>query len=235
VRLGFFVGVAVALGLAASGASSAISKVTLTVVVHGNGTVVSRPAGISCPGTCKLRVRADTRVALTATPDSGSTLARWANGCAGTSSKCTVTMKRSRAVSVSFNTPPPPPPPPPPAKPGHYKGTYSDGTFIQFDVGSAGLSLGNIGYDLNGECSDGSTSYGDGDAPGPFAIQPDGSFQGTYPYTVSNATGTVNISGKFSSDGSASGTLSDTFTFTSGDAQGISCSTKGTWTAHVQP
>lgn len=224
-----------------SASSAVVPKVTLTVVVSGDGegTVVSHPAGISCPIYCKLHVRKGTRVVLTAKPGQGSQLSKWGNAC-GTSLTCTVTMTSSKTVGVAFKTPPPPTPtptptpPPPPAKAGHYSGTYSDGTFIKFDVGQSGVSLGNIRYDLNGHCSDGGTSYGEGGAPGPFPIQSDGSFQGQYAYTFDHGTGTVTIGGKFASDGSASGTLTDSFTFTSGDANGISCSTTGTWSAKLQ-
>jgi hypothetical protein len=233
-----FASVALTAGVVAGAAASAVvPKVTLTVVVNGDGSVVSHPAGISCPSVCKLHVRKGTHVVLTAKPDTGSQLSKWGSPCAS-SLTCAVTMSASRTVLVAFKTPappPPPPPPPPPAKAGHYTGTYSDGTFIKFDVGPSGVSIGNIQYDLNGHCNDGGTSYGEGGAPGPFAIQSDGSFQGTYPYTFDHGTGTVNISGKFASDGSASGTLNDAFTFTSGDNSGTSCSTSGTWSAKVGP
>jgi hypothetical protein len=214
-----------------SASSAVVPKVTLTVVVSGDGKVVSHPAGISCPSACKLGVRKGTRVVLTAKPGEGSQLSK----CT-----CAVTMTASRTVFVTFKAapapaPPPPPPPAPPAKSGHYSGTYSDGTFIKFDVGPSGISLGNIQYDLNGHCSDGGTSYGEGGAPGPFAIQSDGSFQGAYAYTFDQGHGTVSINGKFASDGSASGTLNDTFTFTSGDSNGSTCTTTGTWSAKLQP
>ena len=123
------------------------------------------------------------------------------------------------------------------------QGTYTDGTFIEFDVGlfagQSGTSLANISYDENGECGSVGTSYGNGFAPGPFAIQPDGSFQASYQYTdtgsSSPSTGTVTVSGKLSPDGTGSGTLSDTFTFTGGDFQGTTCTSTGTWTAQLQP
>ncbi len=232
---------AATLGLAAGGASSATApKVTLTVAVHGSGKVVSRPAGISCPGACTLRVRKGVRVTLTATPGSGYTLRGWANSCAGTATaRCTLTLERSQVVGVSFKAPPPlppPPPPPPPAVAGHYMGTYSDGTFIEFDVLPSGISVANFDFDFDGECGAYGTSFGESGGPaGPFAIGTDGSFQAAAPFTPSNSTGTVKITGKFASDGSAGGDASITFTFTSGDAQGTTCTSSGTWTAHVKP
>jgi hypothetical protein len=115
-------------------------------------------------------------------------------------------------------------------------GTYSDGTFIEFDVLPSGISVGNFDFDFNGECGDFGTSSGESGGPaGPFAIQTDGSFQATGSFAPSNSTGTINVSGTFASDGSAAGNASITFTFTSGDAQGATCTSSGTWTAHVQP
>lgn len=229
--------IATTLALAAGGASSAVApSLTLKVVVHGSGKVVSRPAGISCPRACTLRVRKGVHVALTATPGSGYTLSSWANGCAGTATaRCTLTLKRSQVVGVTFKAPPPPPAPPPPAVTGHYIGTYSDGTFIEFDVLPSGISVGNFDFDFNGECGTFGTSDGESGGPaGPFAIQADGSFQATGPFAPGNSTGTINVSGKFAPDGSAAGNASITFTFTSGDAQGTTCTSNGTWMAHVQ-
>lgn len=226
---------ATTLGLAAGASSKTVPKVTLTVAIHGSGGVVSRPAGISCPGACKLRVRKGARVTLMATPDSGYSLGGWTNGCAAAStSHCTLTVRRSEGVAVTFDAPPPPPPPP--AEAGHYMGTYSDGTFIDFDVLPSGISVANFDFDFNGECGDGGTSSGESAGPGgPFEVQANGSFQGSAPFTPPNATGTVTVSGKLSPDGSGSGNASITFTFTSGDSQGQTCSSHGTWTAQIQP
>jgi hypothetical protein len=227
---------AAALGMVGAAAGAA-TKPTLTVAISGDGSVTSHPAGIDCHPACKLHVRTGLKVTLTASPNNGAEFSHWSAPC-GKSFTCTVKMTGSRVVHAFFKAqpapPPPPPPPPPPAKPGNYAGTYTDGTFIKFEVGPSGLSLGNISYDLNGHCSNGGTSYGEDFAPGPFAIQPDGSFQGMYSYTFTTGNGTLNISGKFAQDGSASGTLNDSFTFTSGDSSGISCTTTGTWSAQVQ-
>lgn len=222
---------------------TAPKKLTLTIVVHGGGGVVSRPAGIRCPDVCKLHVRKGAHVLLMAIPHSGNAFGGWGNGCATAATPhCTLTVTRSQAVGVTFRAPPPPPPtttttppPPPPAVAGHYSGTYSDGTFITFDVLPSGISVGNFDFDFNGECGDYGTSSGESAGPGgPFAIQPDGSFQGTGTFSPTNATGTITVGGTFAQDGSGSGTVSITFTFTSGDAQGQTCNSHGTWTAHVQ-
>jgi hypothetical protein len=140
-------------------------------------------------------------------------------------------MSKSKTVHASFKqlpTTPPPPPPPPPAKAGHYVGTYTDGTFINFDV--QGTQVGNFRFDLNGSCDNGGTSYGTLSATGPFPIQSDGSFTGTSNYAISNGNVTVNIGGTFTSTGSGSGNLKITIAF----SDGINCSSTGTWTAQDQ-
>lgn len=62
---------AAALGGATAG-SGAPATVTLTVVVHGQGRVVTEPASrLDCPGACSLVVGADATVTLRAIPASG--------------------------------------------------------------------------------------------------------------------------------------------------------------------
>ncbi len=228
---------AAALALVGAAAGST-AKPTLKVGISGNGTVTSKPSGISCPTACTLHGHRGEKVTLTATPDSDAEFSHWSAPC-GTSFTCTVKLSSSRIVHAFFKAapapPPPPPPPPPPAKPGHYKGTYSDGTFIVFDVGPSGISVVNFDFDFNGECPNYGSSYGESGGPdGPFPIQSDGSFQATATFAPSNSTGTVTVTGKFSSNGSAAGNASITFTFTSGDAQGVTCTSTGTWTAQDQ-
>jgi hypothetical protein len=243
------VGLVVALGTATGGSSSPrITKVTLSVVVSGNGGVVSKPAGISCPTACKLKAKKGSRVVLTAKPDAGSQLGSWSSGC-GTKTTCTVAMTKSKTVTVSFKTPPPPtttttppPPPPPPAKAGHYAGSYSDGDFFKFDVDSSGTRVGNFDFQDNGHCAGNGLSgnlTGEGGARGPFTIQSDGSFSGTDAYVAGDGSGgtanvNVSVSGKFAQDGTASGNLSVSVAFTSGQYSGINCTSTGTWTAKVQ-
>jgi hypothetical protein len=230
--------VALAAGLVASAAASAVvPKVTLTVVVNGDGAVVSHPAGISCPSVCKLHVRKGTHVVLAAKPDSGSQLSKWGSPCAS-SLTCAVTMTASKIVFVAFKTPvppplPPPPPPPPPAKSGHYSGTYSDGGKFDLDVSPSGPSVLNVLFDNNGHCADGGTiGGGQGYAPGPYTIAADGSFTGNKTFTFTNGDVEVTtISGKFASDGSAGGTANVSYTFGPGPDAGINCTSTGTWSA----
>jgi len=56
----------------------------VTVTTSGSGTVVSDPAGITCPGTCVQSFAAGKLVTLTATPATGSSFTGWSGGgCAG--------------------------------------------------------------------------------------------------------------------------------------------------------
>lgn len=77
----------------------------VTVLVKGSGgargTVVSRPAGISCPGTCTATWDKGTRVALVATPTGAGTLSGWSGACSGRGA-CSFTVGAGTAVTASF-------------------------------------------------------------------------------------------------------------------------------------
>jgi uncharacterized repeat protein (TIGR01451 family) len=76
----------------------------LTVSVSGSGSVVSSPAGISCPTTCGADFDQTTTVGLTATPASGATFTGWSGACSGTGS-CSVSMSADRTVTATFSGP----------------------------------------------------------------------------------------------------------------------------------
>lgn len=227
--------VALAAGLVVSApASAVVPKVTLSIDVggQGDGTVVSHPAGLSCPLQCKLRVRKGTRVVLTAKPSRGSQTI-WMNAC-GTSLTCTVTMTPSKTVTLVFKIPAPPPPPPPPAKAGRYAGTYSDGGAFTFDVDASGEKVYNLDFPDNGHCGGGYTLTGQGYAPGPNTINSDGSFSASDTHTFSDGTvQTTQVGGKVASDGGASGTANVSVTFGPGPSAGLSCTSTGTWSAKL--
>jgi fibronectin-binding autotransporter adhesin len=72
----------------------------LTVATKGSGKVTG--GGISCPTTCSASLPAGTTVALTATPNSGSTFTGWSGGgCSGTGS-CAVTVSKALSVTATF-------------------------------------------------------------------------------------------------------------------------------------
>lgn len=73
----------------------------LTVTVAGGGTVVSSPAGISCPGTCSTNFTDGTNVTLTATPSLGYEFSQWVGSCTGTTG-CGLIMTSAQSTSASF-------------------------------------------------------------------------------------------------------------------------------------
>ena len=222
-----------AMALVAGGVSAAaVPTETLTVAIVGSGTVTSVPAGINCKPACTLHVKKGARVKLTAVPYSSAEFSHWSAPC-GTNYTCTVKMSGPETVHAFFKkapkVPPPSlPPPPPSAQSGHYHGTYTDGTHIDFDV--QGSSATQFSFDLNGECDDGGTSYGSLNVNGPFTIQSNLSFTGTSNFSISNGTVAVTIAGTFTTSGQASGTLAVNLAF----SDGVNCTSKGTWTAQDQ-
>jgi uncharacterized repeat protein (TIGR02543 family) len=81
-----------------SGPGTAALKVSRT----GRGTVRSRPAGILCGRDCAQTFVARTTVTLVARPATGYRFTGWGGACTGTSTTCTLTLRRSRTVTASF-------------------------------------------------------------------------------------------------------------------------------------
>ena len=77
------------------------ARFALLVSVKGPGRVTSTPAGIACPGRCRVAVRAGSRVALRAVPADGARLSSWSGACRGRG-KCSVTMNADRRVAAGF-------------------------------------------------------------------------------------------------------------------------------------
>jgi len=91
-----------ALGAKAVSATFSYS-LTVTIKGGGQGSVVSSPAGIDCPGDCTWTFGPGAIVTLTATPDQWSGLT-WSGDCTGTDPNgCTVTMDQHRDVTASFS------------------------------------------------------------------------------------------------------------------------------------
>ncbi|MDX6437505.1 MAG: trimeric autotransporter adhesin [Gaiellaceae bacterium] len=72
------------------------SPLEVRVIRDGNdtGSIVSEPAGISCPPTCTASFQADSQVTLVATPDPATPFLKWKFGCTVSSSdprRCTLT------------------------------------------------------------------------------------------------------------------------------------------------
>jgi uncharacterized repeat protein (TIGR02543 family) len=86
--------------------SSTTTTLTLTVSKDGTGSgkVTSSPAGIDCGRDCSETYPSGTDVTLTAKAGRGSTFTGWGGACTGTSSTCTVAMKRGdKTVTATFN------------------------------------------------------------------------------------------------------------------------------------
>jgi|SRR5579864_3777425 len=212
-------------------AAGSTARPALKVVISGQGRVTSTPSGISCKPRCTLRARTGEKVTLSATPDSDAEFSHWSAPC-GTSSICAVKVTGSRVVHAFFKAkpaPPPPPPPPPMPRPGHYVGTYTDGTFFDLDV--QGTQVFNLYFDFNGSCDGGGSSYDTGfTAPGPYTVATDGSFSGTTEHVFTNSTIDATISGTISTAGLASGNMTVSIAFNNGPT----CTSRGTWMAQDQ-
>jgi hypothetical protein len=151
-----------AAGLSASDSSRPVLKLTVT----GSGHVISGPAAISCPKSCRATFVSGTRVRLVATPAAGWTFSKWTGACSGRGI-CSLTLKRAGGVGVLFvhpqtpsptttaatpTTTAPAPPPPRAALAGRYCGFTSNGVGFCFNVSPGGLSFGNAHFGINTEC-----------------------------------------------------------------------------------
>jgi N-acetylneuraminic acid mutarotase len=73
----------------------------LAVTVVGDGTVISNPAGISCPGDCGESFPWGTPVTLTAAPAPDWSFTGWSGDCAGTGI-CNLTMTEGHSAIATF-------------------------------------------------------------------------------------------------------------------------------------
>jgi phospholipase C len=79
--------------------------VTASATAPATGTVVSSPAGISCPGTCSANFSTGSQVTLTETPGAPSTFSAfggWSGACTGNTATCTVTISAAQSVTATF-------------------------------------------------------------------------------------------------------------------------------------
>ena len=76
---------------------------TLTVTVHGGGTVTSGDGRINCPTACSATYAAGTSVTLTAVPRSGRSFAGWGGGCGGAATTCALTLNANQSVTATFS------------------------------------------------------------------------------------------------------------------------------------
>jgi hypothetical protein len=79
------------------------ARAMLAIIVVGDGTVTSQPAGINCPtDLCAMDYAPGTVVTLTATPHSGSPFV-WGGAC-WASAQCVVTLTAAQVVIATFTS-----------------------------------------------------------------------------------------------------------------------------------
>ena len=202
---------------------------TLKVVIHGSGTVSSKPAGIACPRKCTAKFAVGTSVRLSAKAKSGSRFLRWSGSCTG-SGACKVKMSGQKAVTAQFvqsNESV--------AVPGPYSGEDS----ISFDVAPGGRGMLNVDVPSTYLTCTPSGSINDQFEMLQVAIKSNGSFSGRTSQngvlSGSNVKFTYILAGHFepatrSTPASAAGTWRENVVFASGTV--ASCtSNKQSWTA----
>ena len=77
------------------------SLLTVTLTGTGNGTIISVPAGIDCPGTCSYRFPLNTTVELQATPAPGNGFSKWNGECEG-HNDCELLLDSDSEVETEF-------------------------------------------------------------------------------------------------------------------------------------
>jgi len=79
------------------------ATLTITLAGTGDGTVISTPGGIACPGDCSEAYSGGTEVTLWATPDWKTDFVGWTVGCTGTGTTCIFTPSGDTGVTATFN------------------------------------------------------------------------------------------------------------------------------------
>jgi len=84
------------------GCAGLSSVLTVSLSGDGQGSVISSPPGIDCPGTCSASFPAGTSVSLMATSGTGSYFPRWDGECRGSSRFCTIQFEGDHATTANF-------------------------------------------------------------------------------------------------------------------------------------
>lgn len=79
-----------------------IRPLNVSLKGRGNGTVISNPAGISCPDTCGEQYDFGTDVTLMAIPAVGSSFKGWSGDCVGQEAACSITVDSVKNITAEF-------------------------------------------------------------------------------------------------------------------------------------
>jgi hypothetical protein len=101
IRLASILAALLLVGAAAPALAQGTVTVSIELAGNGTGTVVSEPAGISCPGTCSGAFAPGEPLTLVAAPDAGATFTGWGGACSGTD-PCVLTPAEDVSVTARF-------------------------------------------------------------------------------------------------------------------------------------
>lgn len=82
--------------------SNPTRALTVEKTGNGSGTIASNPNGIDCGTSCQYSFAWQSKVTLTASPDSKSNFAGWAGACAGDKTSCQVSLDQARSATATF-------------------------------------------------------------------------------------------------------------------------------------
>ncbi len=128
---------------------------TVTMAGTGTGTVVSDPAGISCPGTCTASFPPSTPVSLSGSADAGSVFVGIATCDNEVLGQCIMNMTGSKSVTATFNTS------------GGGGGGGGGGSNLLLSLSKSGSGTGTVtsspaGINCNATCSSTNAAYASG-------------------------------------------------------------------------
>ena len=83
-------------------ATFTLNTYSLSILLEGNGTVTSDPAGIDCGLDCNETYGFNTEVTLTVTPAAKATFKGWSGACSGMGKTCVVTVDQALSVGARF-------------------------------------------------------------------------------------------------------------------------------------
>jgi hypothetical protein len=140
------------------GASAAraheIYSVRITLAGTGSGRVSSAAAGINCASSCVTQIMEDTKITLTATPDSGSTFTGWSGGACSGIGDCSLTVEGDVGVVATFNATGGSSGPPPAPRTGGQPATFPlTVRAIQKAGGSGTITSTPAGIDCGSTCT----------------------------------------------------------------------------------